>query len=183
MLWVAEGRNPVKTWQMSVLRPFGAVLALALLAGCGLPLFQPTPQDAPPQDASGPSMEDASGTPLPAAPPPTARTAEQFDTTSAADRAAVVEAAAEPVSQARALGTTVVSLGDPADPGFWLKTPLVESEQPGRVEFADAGTKVALTLIPIDGPQTGGSRLSLPAMRLLEIPLTSLSEVTVFATE
>ncbi len=91
-----------------------------------------------------------------------------------------MQAATAPAND-RALGTTIASLGDPADPGFWLKTPLVDVEGPGRVDYPAAGTSVAVTLIPLDGPSTGGSRLSLPAMRLLQAPLTGLPEVTVFA--
>ena len=160
---------------MSMMRQFGWVLMAAMVAGCALVPQQPSTGEPPVID----EIESKARGPEAAAPPPDARTAEQFDTTTAEDRAEVLKAAAAP-AQSNALGTTVASLGDPSDPGFWLKTPLVTTEQPGRVEYAAAGTKVAVTLIPIDGPVTGGSRLSLPAMRLLEAPLTGLPEVTVF---
>ncbi|MEL7212459.1 MAG: hypothetical protein AAGK92_07345 [Pseudomonadota bacterium] len=158
------------------MRQFGWVMLAAMLAGCALVPQEPSTGEPPvideiPDDVRGPE---------PAPPPPSARTAEQFDTTTAEERAEVIQAAAAPAGD-RSLGTTVASLGDPADPGFWLKTPLVTTEQPGRVEYAAAGTKVAVTLIPIEGPATGGSRLSLPAMRLLQAPLTGLPEITVFA--
>ena len=78
------------------------------------------------------------------------------------------------------LGVTVASLGSPSEPGLWLKTPLVTSEQPGRVVFAGSGKSVAVTLIPIDGPATGGSRMSLSAFQTLGAPLTGLPEVEVF---
>ncbi|WP_224823368.1 hypothetical protein [Cognatishimia sp. MH4019] len=156
------------------MRQFGTLSALVFLAACAVPATQTAPDPEPENAAPEAAL------PKPAAPPPSARTVEQFDTTTAEERAEVVKAAATP-AQDRALGTTVASLGDPTDPGFWLKTPLVSSEQPGRVTYPAAGTSVAVTLIPIDGPSTGGSRLSLPAMRLLQAPLTGLPEVTVFA--
>ncbi|WP_425039579.1 hypothetical protein [Primorskyibacter sp. S187A] len=113
----------------------------------------------------------------PPAPPVNARTAEQFDTTSAEDRAAA--AATPAVAQERDLGTSVASLGDPAQPGFWLETPLVREETQGRVVYN--GKSSAVTLRPIEGPATAGSRLSLAAMRLIGAPLTGLPEVQVFA--
>ena len=106
-------------------------------------------------------------------PPPSARTAEQFDTTTDEDRAEVVKAAATG-AQDRALGTTVASLGDPADPGFWLKTPLVDTQVAGRARDRATGNSVAVTLIPSDGPPTAGSRMSLSAMRALKVSLTDL---------
>lgn len=79
------------------------------------------------------------------------------------------------------LGRTIASLGDAAQPGLWLKTPLVSAEQPGRVYYAQTNTTVDVTLIPIDGPDTAGSRLSLAAMQALGAPLTGLPEVDVFS--
>ncbi len=78
-----------------------------------------------------------------------------------------------------ALGTTVVSLGAASEPGMWLKTPLVSRERKGRVYYN--GLWLAVTLIPIEGEATAGSRMSLAAMRALEMPLTELSEVRVTA--
>ena len=157
------------------MRQFGLLGAAVILTGCALPSQTPDPASMP-----APMVVPKSDVPVPAAPPPTARTVEQFDTTSAEERAKVVKAAETP-GQDDALGNTIASLGDPTQPGFWLKTPLVAVERPGRVEYAAAGTSVAVTLIPIDGPKTGGSRLSLPAMRLLDAPLTGLPEIAVFA--
>ena len=79
------------------------------------------------------------------------------------------------------LGRTIASLGNAAEPGLWLKTPLVSEQQPGRVYYAETNTTVDVTLIPIDGPETAGSRLSLAAMQALGAPLTGLPEVDVFA--
>lgn len=111
------------------------------------------------------------------APPATARTQDAFDTTTAQERAAAQTPAA---AGERMLGRTVASLGSPSEPGFWLKTPLVGQEMSGRVVYPATGQSVRVTLIPIGGPATGGSRLSLPALRLLGAPLTGLSDVEVF---
>lgn len=77
------------------------------------------------------------------------------------------------------LGQTIASLGTPSEPGFWLKTPLVKKESAGVVSSTATGQRIAVTLIPIDGPATAGSRISLSAMRLLDIPLTELAELEV----
>lgn len=113
---------------------------------------------------------------LPPPPPPTARTVEQFDTTSAEDRAAAVT---PPIGGERRLGTTVASLGSPTDPGIWFKTPLVSEVTQGRVEYN--GNSVIVELRPSGGAQGTGSQISLAAMRLIEAPLTGLLEVTVYA--
>ncbi len=75
------------------------------------------------------------------------------------------------------LGTTVASLGSPAETGLWLKTPLVTTEQAGKVSFG--GKTINVTLIPIEGPVTAGSRMSLQAFQDLGAPLTGLPEVSV----
>jgi hypothetical protein len=111
--------------------------------------------------------------------PEDARTVEEFDTTSASDRAAALEAA-NATGGERSLGTTVASLGDVTEAGIWLKTPLVSEPGKGRVEFPGAGTAVAVDLIPLEGSPGAGSRISLAAMRLLEADLTSLPELRVF---
>ena len=79
----------------------------------------------------------------------------------------------------RRLGTTIASLGDATEPGFWLKTPLVKAQSPGVLRSVATGKTAQVTLIPIDGPDTAGSRVSLSAMRLLELPLTELAELEV----
>lgn len=75
----------------------------------------------------------------------------------------------------------MVSLGSAAEPGLWLKTPLVKSEQPGRVTNPATGKSAAVTLIPLEGPSTAGSRMSLPALRLIGASLTDLTTVEVSA--
>ena len=112
-------------------------------------------------------------------PPDTARTVEEFDTTTAEERAAA--SAPADVAREQSLGGTIVSLGDPARPGFWLETPLVSTSAMGRVAYSATGQSAQVELIPIDGPATAGSRMSLAAMRLLGVPLTGLVEVQVFS--
>lgn len=149
------------------------VLPLALLAGCAL--FEPEAATAPASDTPASAADPASAAPPP---PAGARTADAFDTTTAEQRAA---ATAAPTRSAEArLGTTVISLGPPAEPGLWLRTGLVTTATPGRVEVPASGRSVSLELRPSGGTATGGSEISLAAMRLLEVPLTSLPEVVVY---
>ena len=108
------------------------------------------------------------------------RTAEDFDTTTERERVVAVAAAAEEAEE-RALGETVTSLGDAAEPGLWLETPLVAEAGPGRLSYAPAGTSVLVELRPSGGAAGSGSRASLAALRLLEAPLAGLTEIGVFA--
>lgn len=110
--------------------------------------------------------------------PVDARTVEEFDTTTAGERIAAVQAAND--AGETLLGTTVASLGNATKGGFWLETPLVSVPQKGRVHYGPSGKSVALDLLPVDGLVSGGSRLSLAAMRPLEVPLTGLVQVAVY---
>ncbi|MBI6630134.1 hypothetical protein [Pontibaca salina] len=74
---------------------------------------------------------------------------------------------------------TVASLGDPGRAGMWLETPLVQKETPGRVRVVSSGVSASVTLIPIKGAATAGSRLSLAAMRGLDAPLGDLIQLEV----
>ena len=130
----------------------------------------------PPEMAAPPETLDPTPPPPP---PPMARTVEQFDTTSAEDRAEAV--AAEPESGERSLGTTLTTLGSPTDPGIWLKTPLVSELQMGRATYGQNGRTIALELRPSGGASGSGSQLSLAAMRLLDAPLTEVVEIEVLA--
>lgn len=116
-------------------------------------------------------------------PPANARTVAQFDTTTAQEKkAAEVEAKeAQKSGEGRLLGRTVASLGDPGQPGLWIKTPLVDAAAKGRVVYPTNGKAVQVDLIPIDGPKTAGSRMSLAALRVIEAPLAGLPEVEVYA--
>ena len=78
----------------------------------------------------------------------------------------------------RGSATTVASLGDPSLPGLWMETPLVAAEQQALIRTS-RNTQVVLTLKPIPGAESGGSRLSIGAMRALGLPLTELAEVQV----
>ena len=78
------------------------------------------------------------------------------------------------------LGRTIASLGNPGEPGMWLKTPLVSAERSARVFNPATGQSAEMTLIPIEGPRTAGSRMSLAAMQALGAPPGDLVEVDVF---
>jgi hypothetical protein len=139
--------------------------ATVLLTGCGViaPLTKPPTQTPVQAVAIAPP------------PPVTAKTVEDFDTTTAAQRQTAVAA---PKAGARLLGQTVASLGDPTRPGFWAETPLVKAPTSGSLVYKAKGTSVEVELIPIDG---GGSRVSLAALRLLDAPLTDLPLLDVYA--
>jgi hypothetical protein len=85
-----------------------------------------------------------------------------------------------PDGEGRFMGFTVASLGDAATPGLWIETPLVTTEQPGRV-VSENGLQLFLTLRPSGGARNSGSRLSLQAFQELGIPLTALPTVTVIS--
>jgi len=106
------------------------------------------------------------------APPPGAKTAAAFDTTTATQKAAALASA--PAS--RALGKTIVTLGLVTEPGFWLRSGLVKTAGRGHIKTA-AGDSVAVDLIP----GTGATQLSLAAFRALNLPLTGFTEVQVLA--
>ena len=137
------------------------ILPVVALAGCSTPSFQgligPSPQ--PTVAAPAPTLN-----PTPPPPPPAnAVTAEQFDTTSQEERAAAV--VSETPSTAEPLGTTIAALGPPAEPGIWLKTPLVTALTPGRVTYQDKAINIELR--PSGGAAGSGSQISLAAMRLI----------------
>ncbi len=154
-----------------------------LLGACsqGLPLFGSRGAEGGQSAAMTPGPDTVRPVPRPGegaqAPPRDAVTVEQFDTTSAADRAAAADAQA--VAHEVNLGVTIASLGSPAKPGFWLETPLVDAPAKGRV-VAENGEAVLVDLVPLDAPDGAGSRISLAALRLLGVGLTGLHEMTVF---
>lgn len=163
-----------------------AGVVLGGVSGCGGfdQLFpnRAAPADPFTQSPAEPAPAEATLAPETAAPPPppAATTAEALDTTTPEQRAAATAAPSAPTS---ALGTTVVSLGSPTEPGLWLKTPLVDAERQGRVTNPANGKSSLVTLIPLDGPPTAGSRMSLAALRLIEASLTDLTEVEVALAE
>ncbi|MEE9429131.1 MAG: hypothetical protein V3V25_13395 [Paracoccaceae bacterium] len=154
---------------------FKFVLVVAFLAGCsgGLRpgIFAPGADDLRPV-----ARPDSQGI----RPSDNATSVEEFDTTTEVERQAALTPQNAGVVEQN-LGNTVASLGNPTDPGFWLETPLVSIKRPGRVVYGVTGTSVAVELIPISGPDTGGSRISLPALRLLGAPLAGLPVLTVYS--
>ena len=179
-------------------RPLPLVLALAL-AGCAqMPAALGGAQAPPDAEAAAeaPAPEDVEAIVADAdaaeavvaaagqsqALPADRRTAEDFDTTTEAERQVAVAAAeAPPETPERSLGSTVASLGDATQPGLWLETPLVSAATPGRLAYGARGTSVLVELRPSGGAAGSGSRISLAAMRLLEAPLTDLPTLQVFA--
>lgn len=142
------------------MRPSSVLPLVLLLAACA----QVEPPRAPTGDAQT----------RPVARPAQDATAETRDAATPAERQA--SAAGGGVS----LGTTVASLGDPSEAGFWLKTPLVQAASPGRVEYAGTGQAVEVELRPSGTEAGGGSQISLAAMRALGAPLTGLPELRVY---
>ena len=153
------------------------VLALPLLVACDENIFAEVAAPVAPEEVV--EVVEVQETLDPPPPPPTARTVEQFDTTTAEDRAEAIAVEPEPAGETR-LGSTNVSLGSATDPGIWLKTGLVDTLVPGRVEYSANGKSVNLELRPSGGEASAASQMSLAAMRLLDIPLTSLTDVDVY---
>lgn len=105
-------------------------------------------------------------------------TPETLDSTTEEERRAARAEAA--TGAARDLGVTVASLGAPAEPGLWLKTPLVDAPGRGRVDYAPTGQSVAVDLIPLEAERGAGSQLSLAGFRALGAALTGLPELRVY---
>lgn len=145
---------------------------LGLGSGCTL---LPEQAEAPAAQAPEDAVRPVARPQAPVRAADGARTADALDTTTAEQRQA---ASAPATLGARDLGVTVASLGDPVRAGFWLETPLVSAPATGRVTHR--GQRAQVDLIPIDGPESGGSRISLSAMRLIGAPLTALPELRVF---
>jgi hypothetical protein len=145
-----------------------ALIASSALTGCArLPFLQA--KEAPP-----PAPEVVA--PVVAPPPPQgARTAAALDTTTAEQKAAALAPPPAPAGE-REIGRVAVTLGNPAEPGFWLRGSIVSAAGPGRV-VTEGGASLAVDLIP----GTGAPQLSLPAFRALNLPLTGLPMVTVLA--
>ncbi len=78
------------------------------------------------------------------------------------------------------LGVTIASLGDPSQPGLWIKTPLIATDAKGRVHYGKTGKSVDVDLIALPGDAGAGSRLSLSAFQALGAPITGLPEIDVF---
>ena len=143
------------------MKPVMTALALMSLTACsgGLNLFGPPGEPA--------AEAEAEPVAVPMERPPVA------------DAAAAV-GPTDPGGDGRFLGFSVTSLGDAADPGLWLETPLVAEEGPGRV-VAEDGQTIAVTLRPSGGDAGSGSRLSLAGFQALGLELTALPTLTVMS--
>ena len=140
-------------------RPMAPLFAVLFLSACGA-VQNPFGQSEPAPAA--PAQQEAAQTQEPSS------VLQRQDGTSNATPASGL------------LGETVAALGDPVQPGFWLKTPLVTTEQPGILE-RPGGATVQVTLLPLGGEATGGSQVSLAAMRALNIGLTELITLKVYS--
>ncbi len=149
---------------------------LALIPGCSvLDRFGPkSAVEEPPVAVAEPALSAA---PLSGAAPlgvTGAETAEALDQSTTSEKKEAL--AAPPASGETELGRVAVSLGNPAEQGFWLRTTLVSTSGKGRVQTA-GGQSVSVDLLP----GASGAQLSLGAFRALGLALTDLPEVTVFA--
>ncbi|WP_282028346.1 hypothetical protein [Paracoccus marcusii] len=151
-----------------------AVLGLSL-AGCTQMAATMNRSEAPKATAA----QTAAATAVTRAPSPrpAARaTPAQLDTTTPEQRVAAAQA---PATAETRLGTTVGSLGNPSEGGFWMKTPLVDAPAQGRIVNPATGKSAQVELRPLSGSGTG-SQVSLPALQLLGVPLTDLPTLEVY---
>jgi len=146
------------------------ILILCLLAGCAQ---VPAPGGETPQGTEAETASaDTDGT---------SPTRPRLRPDAAAETS-VAQPDAEPArAAAPQTATTLVSLGDVTEPGLWIKTPLVDVTGQGQARSASTGRTASVTLIPIEGPRTAGSRASLQAMQALGLSLTDIAEVEVSA--
>lgn len=152
--------------------PAPAFVLILSLSACGL--FPPRLPDSGPQTgAAAEAPPGAAAGPVPVSVPVSGQSAAALDAATEAERAAAVAAPAQAGTE---LGKVTVSLGSPADPGFWLKTALVKLPARGRVVLA-SGKSVAVNLVPVEGAAV----LSYSAYRALGLALTDLPLVTVLA--
>lgn len=183
-------RGAARGASICAMRYTGALIALLALAlaGCGgrFALFGAPPPEGPqvqvtvdPGDEVLRPRARPGGVAGTAPIRPQGRTAAALDTTTDAERAAA-RRAAEAAPSAQSLGQTLAALGSPAEPGFWLRTGLVQTARPGRIQTT-GGAALAVELRPSGRPAGAGSEISLAALRALEQPLTALVELQVFA--
>lgn len=160
------------------LSPLAATLGIGLaLAGCTQMAGTTTERPAPATPATAAQTAAATDVTRAPAPRPAARaTPAQLDTTTPEQRAAAAQA---PAAAETRLGTTIGSLGNPSEGGFWIRTPLVQSRAPGRIVNPATGKSAQVELIPLTSGGTG-SQVSLPALQLLGVPLTDLPTLEVY---
>ena len=177
-LWTLHDVGPIVPVMKRIAPPL-LIVAVAALAGCSETPFGEAQPTAEPVVLAEPDQTRPQARPA-ISPPANARTAEAFDTVSAEEKAAAVAVPAARTDQK--IGMTVASLGDPTQPGLWLKTPLVNAPRKGRVVYPGSGKSAQVDLIPLDADAGAGSQISLSAMRLIEAPLTDLPEIEVFGS-
>lgn len=163
--------------------PVALLLSAGALTACGdsaalmkdmVPGKQPRVAAAPPTSVQAETAAQArAARPLPSG---ASSTAEALDTTSKAQRVAAKSAPAASTSE-RELGRAVASLGDPADPGFWASTRLVDKVTQGRLVDPATGKSAKVEL----RPGNGGLKVSLAAFRVLGAGLADLPELKVYA--
>ena len=106
------------------------------------------------------------------------RSPDALDQTSPDERAAALAPSTE---RTEALGDTLAALGGVSEPGLWLRTGLVTQVRQGRIELPDGSRSLRVELRPSGAPAGAGSQLSLAAFRSLDLPLTQLVSLRVFA--
>ena len=160
--------------------PLAVTMGLGLaLAGCSQMTKTETRPEAPPaKPATAEQVAAATAITRAPAPRPAARaTPAQLDTTTKEQREAAAKA--PEASAETKLGSTVGSLGNPSEGGFWIKTPLVKTRAMGRIVNPANGKSAKVELIPLTGGGSG-SQVSLPALQLLGISLTDLPTLDVY---
>lgn len=153
-----------------------AVVACLGIVGCAeieqafgaKPQVQDTAPVVQPAQVETPKIQEITNTGAPTR-------AEALDVVTVEEK----EQATVQVATRKSLGVTIVSLGNPAQTGLWMRSSLVQEPTKGRVVLLSTGEGVIVDLLPLQGD--GGEQLSLSALRTLNAPLTSLSEVEVFS--
>lgn len=144
-----------------------------------LPVLAIAACDMPPMKSAEPVVTSATtpgGTTVTAAP-----TADGAAVVIATPPGTGAGAKAAPAAAGR-IGTTVASLGDASQAGLWIKTPLVTAPGKGRIVNPATGKSTNVDLIPLGGPASGGSQVSLPALQALGASLTDLPTIEVWRT-
>jgi hypothetical protein len=150
-------------------------LAVVLIPGCSVfERIVPKRAEAPAPVVEAPVDPVPSETAVAPMGATGATTAAALDQTTTSEKKEALAVA--PTTGERDLGRLAVSLGNPAEQGFWLRTTLVTAAGKGRVETS-GGQSVAVDLLPGES----GAQLSLAAFRALGLNLTDLPEVSVFA--
>ena len=152
------------------------ILPALALAACQTTMTDPTPTPAPrtPGATVGATAGDAA-----AAAAAEARTGTIPDTLTVGTLQR--PAGSRSVAQLDASAAEKAAATAPAAKGGRLGTPLVKAAGKGRIVNPANGKSVNVDLIPLGGPASAGSQVSLPALTTLGIGLTDLPTVEVFS--